>query len=1188
MALHELGAFKTTYYDDHIEGFYIDLVDTFARVFWDDATEEVVVYRYDNLSDWTNKINGYIITEGSIYPYDAIHVGEKSSYKFCQGSNLVEFSQFVGLPIFVKQVTSNHYSCAQVVCDLAFQGPPIIIAASDDNSPGSVEVLATSSNGNIQYWPSEINYGQGQVSGKLNLLPGTYTIWAVDEGGCKKSITITIPIGDTAAETHFLKYFGTYSNVRGDRTRIEIHERNYTGDPIELGTDQRPQLAASPFIVSWGSNGDLKNHPIKVSEATIKLISYTDYQFLEFYTNESQYYQVKIYRTDENGPLLWWGYVTPELYGEPYIHPPYEISLVCNDGLGDLQKIPFALINYVYEQTSPYTGRMTHLQVIVECLKKIGNELPIITAINTVEDLMGYENVPNILKYTFETDVDEDYPNDLQEGVKYIFKVKNNLNIGIYYGLELIYNGEPATGLVNSDFSDGLNGWSQSQNGFASEAWVALGATTVNWDKPIYSDSSSLRTNYLFQAFSFGEGVEYTIDIDFIRYIGAGEGKYKVKVLIGVPGNGQEVYDSGFIDTAINPINFTFTPTFDFGFLYFWVEFETPNDEYLQVVVDSIIVTGDPATGGEATFEYTPGTSHEDISIDILGGDETTVEIYEAIQDAFNQVYVNTDNYTSKGGMWCFDVIEEQLKIYGARMYQANGAWHIVRFDQQNTEYLRNKYDKDGNFLESDYFNPIFNITHPSASEEDIWIYNQMNMEMKPGYRLQSVNQDLGYIENLIKGGDLNSIDGWSYGAVTSNNPEFFEFVQVDQGNYAISWKGNAQSVFLFSIRKIKAFFQTTIPREGVPATGQLQGGDIVIIGNTSNLINSGIYRVVEDGDWERVSVLPQDIFLPSYGGQGQLFSVSNDGPNYTITKYDYEDIPQFPYKDSYFIRNAPVNIEFAANDVIAFKINKYLKHYTSNLDYRLRVEVKVGEMYLSDDLVFTDNYNFLELPIAVDKSFALVEFTGLFKEAGTGDLTVKIFPSVHNETLGDEDVWGSINLDFGPSFNPAPNLFIDYVKAIYMPQGILPDVDRTQTLNNSKRFYEIPSTIEVMHGDSPEVLNRDKIYSYYLTLKDGTLTKKWHRKGFFESKNLLKLLLEIVLSNNLNNNELITGNIRNLLSLNDVIFDPMNPERLFMMNYVEWDEMKHESNVEIVEIKGLPEDETAQFSYAFSLAYKS
>jgi hypothetical protein len=53
-------------------------------------------------------------------------------------------------------------------------------------------------------------------------------------------------------------------------------------------------------------------------------------------------------------------------------------------------------------------------------------------------------------------------------------------------------------------------------------------------------------------------------------------------------------------------------------------------------------------------------------------------------------------------------------------------------------------------------------------------------------------------------------------------------------------------------------------------------------------------------------------------------------------------------------------------------------------------------------------------------------------------------------------------------------------------------------------------------------------------------------------------------------------------------MFDPNNPDRLFMMNFLEWDEMEYTSSIEIVEIKGLPENEEAAFSYGFSLGFKS
>jgi hypothetical protein len=648
---------------------------------------------------------------------------------------------------------------------------------------------------------------------------------------------------------------------------------------------------------------------------------------------------------------------------------------------------------------------------------------------------------------------------------------------------------------------------------------------------------------------------------------------------------------------------------------------------------------GEPSSTGEATFEYTPSVSHEDITIDVIGGSGTTVEIYESIQDVFNQVYVDTANYS---GMNCFDVLQEQLKLYGARMYQAFGAWHIIRFDQQNKEYLRNKYDKDGVFVESEYFNPIRNIKHPSADNKDIWILNNMMLEIKPGYRSQSVIQQLGYVENLITGGDFplsefNSDGGLKHFISQSSQgtpPIFYEQVQISENNYGVSFKNSLNN---FDVYKAKALlteivkFNSYASKGSFPGIGQAKtvyidearnefwlwnttsnsyvislyederlpsgiGENDFVLVNSSDPEITGLYQVHASEPWTRyVSIY---YIGPSFGN-----FILIGGTYYKIIRTPKSDGDTSPYdmtiqtageseltftkEERDFLQNNPVNIEVEEGDIVLIRIKKkYIQPSKKGVPVYLGFEIKLGNSYLYDDYTFKSFYNHIEIPISDEKDFSDIEIPISITTDQVGDLTVKTWFYYHGlvDFINIDVLTGEVQ-DTKFTF---PNLVLDSIAAIYLPQGSYPPTERTQQLNNSKKFNEIPDAIEVMHGDSPEVLNRDKIYSWYLTLKDGTLTKKWHRKGFFESKNLLKLLLEIILSNNLNNNELITGNIRNLLSLNDVMFDPNNPDRLFMMNFLEWDEMEYTSSIEIVEIKGLPENEEAAFSYGFSLGFKS
>lgn len=1354
MALHVLGEYQKVLHPGPPAWFDIFQMmgtdgvtweDSFVRVYYDDVTDTIKALRYGIGQTFTGVEE---LTSAAATLETVIQSGTLSAYKLCIGPNLVEFAQSKSFPWFTRVVTNNHFSCVQLVCDLQFVGTPIITPATVEGGLGRIQGTATSSNGTILFWPGPFVYPYGSYTFDFELTSGTHTIYAIDGIGCMTTLQITIPVAEV--EQYTVKYWTEYFNEELEKTRIEILEKGYTGESSEVDAGK------PPFTVSWGSAGDLKTEPIKASAGQINLISKQDYQFLEFYTNETQYFQVKIKRGGVDGPLLWWGYATPEFYSEPYLQPPYYVSLVCNDGLGDLKNIPFAhlISSFNYEELEPYQGRMTHLEVIKECLKKISNTLPIYTAIEIFEDDQEYLGVQGLLIHEFITAINEVYPSQLVEGVKYLFVVTGSAEIDIYYGDELIYNYDVSsvTDFINPGFDGALTPWASTDSQLFSTDWVFA-------DNKAVLDLYFSKSDYLNQAYSFLAGQEYTINIEVeVIYTGSPATPAYIKAFIGTPEANEEVFVSDGITASFTSVlTTTFTPTSDRGAFYLYLDFPEPSqkselvfnvsaivpgntvsfnlsldgnttstytftavdylttpgpnqfrigppgseyiaargnieallqglpgfltryslvgggatpystvvravyvdniydfgtftgssgilfesqkaavERFVSVKIDSIhIETEDPAPT-ETTFEYTPTINNNDISIEVLGS-ETTVRIYEGVRDVMSQIYVDPANYWQESAMSCFDVIKEQLKPYGARMYQANGAWFIVRFDLQNVEYLRNRYTSEGVYEFSEYFNPILNITSPKVSNTNIWVFENMKLEMNPGYRKQTGVQELGYVENLIPGGDFDlteftetGLKNFSYNAAQYTEPIFFEKVVIDnKGNYGLSYKNNFSKYDIFKAKQkidyvinfLTYDFKASFPGVGEADTVYIDNSnnsfwlwngsayqqsfdeterlpygvydeDFVLVDSPDPAIN-GYYQVKANSSWTRFIYHYYLLVSANYVlVAGKLYKIDRVLDGLTTLMY-ISEVPDndtnfdFTQSERYFINSNPLNLQFASGDKLLIKINKkYTQPSNKGAKLYLGIEVKLGDHYLYDDLIFRNFYNHLEIPLTHENNFGVVELLANIQADLIGDLTIKVW--VYNHTFTD-----FINVDVvtGEVLEKEfymPNLVIDYIYATYLPQGLEPPKTYSDTLHNSKKYNHIPDDIQLMHGDAPDILNRDKIYSYYLTLVSGELTDKWYRKGYSESKNLLKLLLESILSNNLKNNQLINGSLRYLVTLNDVVFDPNNPGRLFMMNYVQWDEMEHTASIELAEFKAAPPSQIAGFSYGFSLGFNA
>ena len=61
-------------------------------------------------------------------------------------------------------------------------------------------------------------------------------------------------------------------------------------------------------------------------------------EFAQLYTSSADEYRVEVYK---NQTLQWVGFVSPELYAEPDIAPPYDVQIIATDGLGELKNYSF-------------------------------------------------------------------------------------------------------------------------------------------------------------------------------------------------------------------------------------------------------------------------------------------------------------------------------------------------------------------------------------------------------------------------------------------------------------------------------------------------------------------------------------------------------------------------------------------------------------------------------------------------------------------------------------------------------------------------------------------------------------------------------------------------------------------------------------------------------------------------------
>ena len=124
-----------------------------------------------------------------------------------------------------------------------------------------------------------------------------------------------------------IKYLFKFESSNGTTREIRVLQDGYTGEVI-----QRP-LGRAPVLKKQ------QNGPVHGTSLEFYAECHVDREFIEFYTSDPKAYRVDLCA---GATLLWRGYITPELYSEPDIAPPYDVQVVATDGVGELKLYDYA------------------------------------------------------------------------------------------------------------------------------------------------------------------------------------------------------------------------------------------------------------------------------------------------------------------------------------------------------------------------------------------------------------------------------------------------------------------------------------------------------------------------------------------------------------------------------------------------------------------------------------------------------------------------------------------------------------------------------------------------------------------------------------------------------------------------------------------------------------------------------
>lgn len=132
--------------------------------------------------------------------------------------------------------------------------------------------------------------------------------------------------------TYNTRFFFRFESQAGREFRIDIKKRGYSGQAVQRPLGQTPVLKME--------DGDSGIHGTSFE---IYAECRTDSEFAELYTSDAKEFQVVLSEiSGGSSTVIWTGFVTPELYAEPEVAPPYDVQIVATDGLGELKLYDFS------------------------------------------------------------------------------------------------------------------------------------------------------------------------------------------------------------------------------------------------------------------------------------------------------------------------------------------------------------------------------------------------------------------------------------------------------------------------------------------------------------------------------------------------------------------------------------------------------------------------------------------------------------------------------------------------------------------------------------------------------------------------------------------------------------------------------------------------------------------------------
>ena len=182
------------------------------------------------------------------------------------------------------------------------------------------------------------------------------------------------------------------SDVFERKFKVQIQQKDYIGKSESIiGAEGSPVTIG--FEGTSGTNVN-KYDPIKSMYCSLTIYSQIDFQFIELFTSDADKYKVIVSIYENNQYVPWFiGYVEPDIYEEPYIMPPYEVTIRAVDGLVRLKDSNF--------ENTGLNDTENLLNILLWCLNQTNLELDLETFGSIYETRMTDIDQDSVFLYTY-------------------------------------------------------------------------------------------------------------------------------------------------------------------------------------------------------------------------------------------------------------------------------------------------------------------------------------------------------------------------------------------------------------------------------------------------------------------------------------------------------------------------------------------------------------------------------------------------------------------------------------------------------------------------------------------------------------------------------------------------------------------------------------------------------------------